>query len=110
MESNVTRITGDEFVNAVTVSTKGEERVISTDALFVAVGIKPSTDLVKDVIELDEYGFIITDETMKTNVGGVFAAGDIRKKPLRQVITAVSDGAVAGEEAAKYVNAHKNAL
>lgn len=103
MESRVEKITGDEHVTSVTVNTNSSLREIETDALFVAVGITPSSELVAGVIQC-ENGFILTDETMKTNIPGVFAAGDIRKKSLRQVITAVADGAIAGEEAAKYVN------
>ncbi|MGM9552208.1 MAG: thioredoxin-disulfide reductase [Clostridia bacterium] len=105
MNSKVTKVLGKDCVQGIAVvNQNSEERIIETDALFVAVGITPSTELVRTVVNLDDYGFIITDEAMRTNISGVFAAGDIRKKPLRQVITAVSDGAVAGEEAAKYVN------
>ncbi len=106
MESRVTEIKGNDKVSSVVIDSSSRE--IETDGVFVAIGTTPSVDLVKDII-VNENGFIITDETMKTNIDGVFAAGDIRKKPLRQVITAVSDGAVAGEEAARYVNFKKNA-
>ncbi len=109
MESRVTKINGDDCVESVTVDTKGDIYDIKTDALFVAVGTIPASDLIGNTITTHN-GFIITDETMATNIPGVFAAGDIRKKVLRQVITAVADGAVAGEEAAKYVNANKNAF
>lgn len=108
-ESRVTKINGDSFVTSVTVEKGGESFSLQTDAVFVAVGITAQTSLVKDLLPLDQ-GFIVTDETMATSVSGVFAAGDIRKKPLRQVITAVSDGAIAGEEAAKYVNMHKSSF
>lgn len=105
MESRITKISGTDKVESLSVvNNAGVESEILTDALFVAVGTTPSSELVVDKVECDERGFIITDEDMKTNVDGVFAAGDIRKKSLRQVITAVSDGAIAGEEAAKYVN------
>ena len=105
MESRVTAINGSDTVESLTVlHNNGAEVNLTTDALFVAVGTIPVTELVKDIINCDDRGFIITDEDMKTNIDGVFAAGDIRKKSLRQVITAVSDGAIAGEEAAKYVN------
>jgi thioredoxin reductase (NADPH) len=105
MESRITAINGTDTVESLTVlHNDGAEVNLTTDALFVAVGTIPVTELVKDIINCDDRGFIITDEDMKTNIAGVFAAGDIRKKSLRQVITAVSDGAIAGEEAAKYVN------
>lgn len=105
MESNVVNVLGNDNVEKITVKNLlGEEREIATDALFVAVGISASSELVKDKVECDANGFILTDENMATSQKGVFAAGDIRHKTLRQVITAVSDGAIAGEEAAKYVN------
>lgn len=71
--------------------------------VFIFVGYIPNNDLFKDVIETDEIGYIKTNEKMETNIDGVFAAGDIRVKPLRQVVTAVSDGAIAAVEAEKYV-------
>ena len=108
MESRITKINGSDSVESVTVDTNGDIHDIKTDALFVAVGTLPANELVDNTVTTHN-GFIITDETMATNIPGVFAAGDIRKKVLRQVITAVADGAVAGEEASKYVNAHKNA-
>lgn len=104
LESNVIEISGEDNVREITVKkNSGEIFTIPTDAIFVAVGVKSASELVRDKVLCDEKGFIITDETMKTNLNGVYAAGDIRVKPLRQVITAVSDGAIAGEEAAKYV-------
>lgn len=105
LKANVSEIKGIDKVNEITVTyTDGTLREIETDALFVAVGIIPQNDLIKDKLNCDEKGFVVTDEDMKTNLQGVFAAGDIRHKNLRQVITAVSDGAIAGEEASKYVN------
>ena len=105
MESRITEISGSDTVEALTLEhNSGTVTTIATDALFVAVGTNPASQLVADKLSCDERGFIITDEDMKTSIEGVFAAGDIRKKSLRQVITAVSDGAIAGEEAAKYVN------
>jgi thioredoxin reductase (NADPH) len=108
LECRVAEIEGGDHVESVTIShLDGKEEKVLTDGVFVAVGINPSSELVKDIVNCNEGGFIITDEDMKTNIPGVFAAGDIRKKSLRQVITAVSDGAIAGEEAAKYVNSLK---
>ncbi len=105
LNSQVTQVSGEDALSSVTVVSKsGEERTVNADGLFVAVGINPANELFKDEINCDQYGFVITDETMATNIPGVFAAGDIRQKPLRQVVTAVSDGAIAGEEAAKYAN------
>lgn len=75
---------------------------IEVAATFIAIGTTPITDLVKGVVELDTNGYIIAGEDCATNVPGVFAAGDLRKKKLRQIITAAADGAVAVYEAEKY--------
>ncbi|HHU84694.1 MAG TPA: thioredoxin-disulfide reductase [Clostridiales bacterium] len=73
----------------------GEESVVECEGLFISVGRKPVTDLVKDQLTLDKNGYIIADETTKTNISGVYAVGDVRTKLLRQIVTAVSDGAMA---------------
>lgn len=78
----------------------GEVKDLACDAVFVAVGSVPNTELLAGALELDEAGYIVADETCATSIPGVFAAGDVRTKPLRQVVTAVSDGAVAAEQAA----------
>ena len=70
--------------------------------VFVFAGYQPATSLVKDVVELDESGYIVTDRVQKTNVDGVYAAGDVCIKPLRQIVTAVGDGALAATELEKY--------
>ena len=80
-----------------------EERTLDTDGVFIAVGIVPNTALVKDTLELDEGGYIRANEEGITSVPGIFAAGDIRTKALRQVVTAVSDGANAVASAQKYL-------
>ncbi len=79
-------------------------RVLPVAGVFVAVGIKPQTDLVKDLVALNAGGNIVTDEFMRTGVPGVYAAGDIRNTPLRQVITACADGAIAATSALEYVS------
>lgn len=71
--------------------------------VFVFAGYSPDTEAVKDIIELDEHGYIITDSELKTNIDGVYAAGDVCIKPLRQVVTATGDGALAATELEKYV-------
>jgi len=80
---------------------------LKLDGIFVAIGTVPNTELVKGVVDLDENGYIITDENMATNIPGVFAAGDIRHKTLRQVITAASDGAIAAYMAERYISENK---
>jgi thioredoxin reductase (NADPH) len=76
--------------------------------LFIFVGYLPDSELIKDVVTCDEAGYIVTDELMKTNIPGVFAAGDLRAKSLRQVVTATADGAIAAVQAEKYVDALEN--
>ncbi len=83
-----------------------ETTTINVNGLFVAIGTKAENGLFKDALKCDEGGYIVTDETMKTSIDGVFAAGDIRKKPLRQIITAAADGAVAATSAIDYVLKH----
>ncbi len=77
---------------------------IRVDGVFVSIGRKPETALVDGILSLDENGYIIADETTRTNIPGVFAAGDVRTKPLRQVVTAASDGAVAAVIAEEYLS------
>lgn len=93
------RVSGANIQNLKT----GEITKISCDGIFVSIGRKPATDFLKGVINLDENGYIIADETTKTNLEGVFAAGDVRTKALRQIVTAVSDGATAVHFAEEYL-------
>ncbi|HJB22070.1 MAG TPA: thioredoxin-disulfide reductase [Candidatus Fournierella merdavium] len=81
----------------------GETTELSCDGLFVSIGRKPATELVKGQLALDDGGYILADETTKTSLPGVFAVGDVRTKPLRQVVTAVADGAVAVQMAEEYL-------
>jgi thioredoxin reductase (NADPH) len=81
-------------------------RVLPVSGIFVAVGITPQSQLVKGVVAMNEGGSILTDELMKTNIPGVYAAGDIRNTPLRQVITACADGAVAATSALEFISCH----
>lgn len=82
----------------------GEERFLELSGLFVAVGTLPNTEFLAGALATDEAGYIFTDEEGATNLEGVWAAGDVRKKALRQVVTAVSDGAVCAEQAAEYLS------
>jgi len=80
-----------------------EETHLPVDGVFVLIGLDPNTKLIAGRITLDETGYIITDEHMRTNIPGVFAAGDVRQKLLRQIITACADGAIAATAAEKYI-------
>ena len=105
LNSTVAGLSGEDKLSSVTVEDKftHEMRELPVSGLFVAVGILPRTELVKDQVELDGGGFIVTDKFMQTSIPGVFAAGDIRNTPLRQVVTACADGAVAATKAVEYV-------
>ena len=92
------RVTGVRVKNLKT----GEETEVSCDGLFVSIGRKPATEPFT-MLTLDEHGYIVADESTKTDMPGVFAVGDVRTKILRQVVTAVSDGAVAAHYAEEYI-------
>ncbi|MBQ3216199.1 MAG: thioredoxin-disulfide reductase [Oscillospiraceae bacterium] len=95
------RVTGLRLKDVST----GEEREISCSGVFISVGRKPATELLAGQVELDESGYIPADESTRTSLPGVFAVGDVRAKPLRQVVTAVSDGAIAVHMAEEYLAA-----
>jgi thioredoxin reductase (NADPH) len=98
-------INGFTRLSALTLKDRktGQRTQLPVGGLFVAIGRRPSTDLVRGHLELTEEGYVQTDETTKTSLPGVFAAGDLRTKPLRQIITAASDGAVAAVMAEQYL-------
>ena len=81
-----------------------------TFGVFVFIGHKPQTEILKNRVELDAQGYVLTDENMQTNIEGVYAAGDLRPKSLRQVVTAVADGAIASTNAEKYIAEQKHRL
>ena len=81
----------------------GEISIVECAGVFISVGRKPATELVKDQLILDQSGYVIADESTKTNLPGVYAIGDVRTKKLRQIVTAVADGAVAVHEAEEYL-------
>lgn len=103
--STVTSLFGDVRLNSIEITnTKtAEKTTIPCDGVFVSIGRKPETDLFKNILPLDEAGYIVADETTKTNLDGVFAIGDVRTKPFRQVVTATADGAVASHMAESYL-------
>ena len=81
----------------------GAERELACDGVFISVGRAPATELLRNELALDKSGYIIADESTRTSIPGVFAVGDVRTKALRQVVTAVSDGAVAVHYAEEYL-------
>ena len=107
----IKKIDGNEVLEKIVLEDVNNGEIIECDAdkddgivgLFVFIGFNPQTDIFKYIIEMDSYGYIITDENMKTNVDGIFAAGDCRQKMLRQIVTATNDGAIAAVMAEKYI-------
>lgn len=103
--STVTELLADKKLTGIkvqNVNTK-EETQMDVDGVFVSIGQKPASELVVGQVELDPSGYIVADETTKTNLPGVFAIGDVRTKPMRQVVTAVADGAVASHFVEEYL-------
>lgn len=105
--SNVTEVVGEGKVTGVKVNNNqtGEDSFIEAAGVFIYVGVKPMTAAFADLGILDEQGWIPTDDHMHTKVPGILAVGDVRKKDLRQITTAVGDGGVAGQQAYEYIQA-----
>lgn len=94
----------DKLTGVIIENTQnGARETLTLDGLFISIGRAPATDLVKDQLLLDPHGYVIADETTKTNIAGVFAVGDVRTKALRQIVTAAADGAVAAHFAEEYL-------
>lgn len=96
-DSQLKEIRGEDQVDEIVVYNKKAQKTetLSVSGVFIAVGTIPNTGVMKDVVEMDENGYIVADETCATSVCGIYAAGDVRTKQLRQIITAASDGANA---------------
>ncbi|AJC74587.1 thioredoxin reductase [Pseudothermotoga hypogea DSM 11164 = NBRC 106472] len=102
-DSVVERFVGEKKLEKVIVRNvkTNQTSEIHVEGVFIAIGSIPRSDLVKDIVELDENGYIITNEWMETNVARLYAIGDVRKKNVRQIVTAVADGAIASVHAAE---------
>ncbi|MCM8711679.1 thioredoxin-disulfide reductase [Clostridium sp. SYSU_GA19001] len=98
-------VEGDDFVNKAIIKNvkTGEEKTIELNAVFGYIGTEPKTELFKNYLKLTSQGYILTDESMQTNIKGVYAAGDVREKQFRQITTAVADGTIAALSAEKYI-------
>lgn len=104
--SEVKEILGSEMVEGVKLfnNKSGEQNELEVNGVFIAVGIVPDTERFKNLIEMDEKGYVVADENCVTSQKGIFAAGDIRKKAMRQIITAVADGANAVHSVQNFLN------
>lgn len=103
--SVVEEILGQDAVQGVVVRNvkTGQKTTLPVEGIFIYIGLKPNTAFLGDLLRLDERGYILTNEEMETSIPGIFAAGDVRAKTLRQVITACADGAIAAVNADKYL-------
>lgn len=110
LNTSVIKAKGEHFLESVELqdTNTNEIKERKTDGVFVYIGMEPKTKLFSGKINLDDYGYILTDEEMRTNVKGVFAAGDVRQKSVRQIATATSDGVIAGIMAERYINGKGN--
>ena len=105
MNTQVTKLNFADKLESVELTNKdGEKSTLNISGLFVAIGRVPENSSYSHLVKLDEYGYIDADEKCHTNVEGIFVAGDNRKKEVRQIVTATSDGAIAVKEALKYLN------
>jgi len=105
LDTLVDEIKGDEKVRSLklTDTSSNKKSSMNVDGVFIYAGLMPNTDFVKENIKLDDNGHIITDEKLATNIPGIYAAGDVRKKILRQVVTSVADGAIALNSVKEYL-------
>lgn len=103
LNANIKDIIGKETVEKVILDVDGKEKQLDLNGIFIEIGKKPISSICKDLLELDDKGYIISNEKCETNINGIFAAGDIRKKEYRQLTTAISDGTIAALNACKYL-------
>ena len=105
-DSELEEIIGDEKVEALSIinNKNGEKRELDVSGVFIAIGYNPNTDLFKEYIEVDDWGYIVTDDKFMTNKQGVYAAGDVQDPIYRQVVTSAGAGAAAAIEVSKYID------
>ena len=101
--SKVNKLLFDDKLKGIELCSADGVCELYCDGLFISIGRKPETEMFKNQLTLDDYGYVISDETTKTNLEGVFAVGDVRTKPLRQIVTATADGAVAAHFIEEYL-------
>ena len=101
--TTITKLIKKDSLKAIELTTNKEKRILNIDGLFIRIGQTPNNIEINN-LKTDKIGYIKADETTKTNIKGIFVAGDIRTKSLRQIITAIADAAVATKEAHKYIN------
>ena len=110
LSSNIVNINGEKTLESITIKNNetGNENILDIDGLFIAIGHIPVSSMCKNLIDTDKNGYIISNENCTTNIEGIFVAGDIKVKTIRQLTTACSDGTIAALNACKYINNKKN--
>ncbi len=106
--ASITAVQGENKVSSIRVATPGGEKTLEVDGVFISIGREPTTALFKGQLALDSAGYVIADETTRTTIDGVFAVGDLRTKPMRQVVTAAADGATASHFVEEYFASRSN--
>ncbi|WP_459997286.1 thioredoxin-disulfide reductase [Paradesulfitobacterium aromaticivorans] len=108
-DSEPRRIVGNGHLAGIEIENvkTNELSVVNANGAFVYIGMQPRTDLFKDQLKINDWGYVLADDEMRTDIPGVFVAGDVRSKTVRQVATAVGDGAVAAVNAERYLAGHK---
>ena len=107
--SNVTKLNANDILESIEVTDNDRnKKEINVSGIFIAVGRIPGNENFKDIVKVNEAGYIVAGEDCHTNIPGIFVAGDNRTKEVRQLVTATSDGAIAATEAIKYINNQKN--
>jgi thioredoxin reductase (NADPH) len=103
------KISGKQKIEEVVLKDLQSQKKLKVpiDGVFIYIGSKPNSEIVRNVVKMDQKGFVHTDETMKTSAAGIYAVGDVRVKSLRQVVTAAADGAIAADAARKYIEGTK---
>lgn len=106
LDTTVEAVEGNNFVRKLLLKNvkTGEQSTLEIDGVFISIGLKPSTDYLKDLLPIDKQGHIITDNHMNTKIAGIFAAGDIRSDSIRQVTTATGDGTIAAISAKNFID------
>ena len=104
LNSNLTKINGNDRVESIDVVSDKKRMTFKVDGLFIAIGQNPVSELFKDIVKIDDDGYIKGTNLCHTNKTGIYVAGDVRNKNVRQLVTATSDGAIAAIEAIKYLN------
>ena len=104
LNSTITKINGKDHLESIEIKANDKTKVFKIDGLFIAIGGVPNTSIFKNIVKLDKNNYIKGTKNCHTNRPGIFVAGDVRDKEIRQLVTATSDGAIAATEAIKYLN------